>query len=77
MQKLANLIVQKNKLFLIVGILLIIPSIIGALATKTNYDILVYLPSDIETLKGQEILKDDFNIGSFAVSIVNIMTSQK
>ena len=71
MKKLANLIVQKNKLFLIVGILLIIPSIIGALATKTNYDILVYLPSDIETLKGQEILKDDFNIGSFAVSIVN------
>jgi uncharacterized membrane protein YdfJ with MMPL/SSD domain len=39
--------------------------------TKTNYDTLVYLPSNIETLKGQNILKEDFNMGAFSISIIN------
>ena len=45
--------------------------------TKTNYDILVYLPSDIETLKGQSILKDDFKMGAFSVSLVDNDISDK
>ena len=71
MKKFARFIVKNKFLFLIVSLLLIIPSILGYYKTKTNYDILVYLPSDIETLKGQKILAEDFNIGAFSLSIVD------
>ena len=60
MNKFSNFVVKNKKIIFIISLLLLIPSIIGLLATKTNYDILVYLPSDIETLRGQNILKDDF-----------------
>ena len=56
---------------------MIIPSVIGYITTKTNYDILVYLPSDIETLKGQKILEDDFEMGAFSVSLVDNNVSEK
>ena len=71
MIKISELIVKNKKLLVIISLLLIIPSIIGYIKTKTNYDILYYLPSDIETLKGQKILKDDFNMGGFSISLVN------
>ena len=71
MQKFADFVVKKRKLFIVISLILIIPSIIGYVLTKTNYDTLVYLPSDIETLKGQNILKDDFNMGAFSISIIN------
>ena len=41
---------------LIVAVLLLIPSVFGYLNTRTNYDILTYLPKEIETMKGQDIL---------------------
>ena len=44
--------------------------------TKVNYNILVYLPDDIETLKGQNILTDDFNMGAFSVAVVDNMPSK-
>ena len=62
MKEFGNLICKHKILVLIITILLIIPSIIGYIKTDINYDILVYLPSDIETLKGEEILTDDFKI---------------
>ena len=70
MKGFANFIVRHKIFFLVLSLLLIIPSIVGFLKTKTNYDILVYLPSDIETLKGQKILTDDFKMGAFSVSVV-------
>ena len=73
----AKLIVNHKNLFALIAILLIIPSLIGFIATKTNYDILVYLPKDIETLKGQQILADDFNMGAFSISIVEDMSSKE
>ncbi len=73
----ANFIVNCKNLFALVAILLIIPSIIGFIATKTNYDILVYLPKDIETLKGQQVLADDFNMGAFSISIVEDLSSEE
>ena len=60
MQKFSKAICKHRKIVLIIALLLLIPSIIGMLATRVNYDILVYLPDDIETLKGQQILQDDF-----------------
>ena len=70
MKSFSSFVVNHKKLIVIIGLLLIIPALIGFALTKTNYDILVYLPDDIETLKGQNILKDDFNLGSFSISLV-------
>ena len=71
MKSFSSFVVKYKKIILIIGLLLLIPSMIGYALTKTNYDILVYLPSDIETLKGQNILKDDFSMGAFSVSLVD------
>ena len=69
--------VTKHKIFvIIVSLLLLIPTIIGIKNTRINYDILVYLPDDIETMKGQEILKDDFDMGAFSISIIDNMSSK-
>ena len=70
MKKFADFIVSKKKLIIVIALLLLIPSILGFIKTRTNYDILTYLPSDIETLKGQNILTDDFHLGSFSITIV-------
>lgn len=51
MSKLSNFICKHKKIILIIAILLLIPSIIGIKATRINYDILVYLPENIETIK--------------------------
>ena len=77
MKKVTNFIVKSKNIILIISLLLLIPAIIGYAKTKTNYDILVYLPSDIETLKGQDILKDNFNMGAFSVSLVDNSVSEK
>lgn len=58
---------------LVVSVLLLIPSAIGYLQTRINYDILSYLPEDIETMQGQEILLDEFGTGAFSVCVVSGM----
>ncbi len=77
MKKLGDFIVGKRKLILIITLLLIIPSIIGYAFTKVNFDILTYLPKDIETLKGEKILTDDFSSGAFSIIITNNMKDEK
>ena len=77
MQRFSNFVVKNKMIILLISLLMLIPSIIGYSLTKTNYDILVYLPSDIETLKGQNILKDDFGMGAFSVSLVDNRVSEK
>ena len=77
MQRFSNFVVKNKMIILLISLLMLIPSIIGYGLTKTNYDILVYLPSNIETLKGQNILKDDFNMGAFSVSLVDNRVSEK
>lgn len=69
--KFGNFICKYRKVILIISLILLIPSIIGMRATKINYDILTYLPKDIETIEGQEILAKDFNLGSFSILIVD------
>ena len=58
---------------LIISILLLIPSVLGYVNTRVNYDVLTYLPDDIETMQGQEIMTDDFGIGAFSMFIVDGM----
>ena len=73
--KIGNFVCKNKWLIVIVSILLLIPSAIGYFKTKVNYDILVYLPSDIETLKGEKILTDDFHMGAFSITIVENMAN--
>ncbi len=61
---------------LILSLLLLVPSIIGYVNTRINYDILSYLPKDIETMKGQEILLDEFETGAFSVAVVQGMDNK-
>lgn len=76
MYKLGKLICNHKWFIVIASLLLLIPSVIGYFKTKINYDILVYLPSDIETLKGEHILTDDFHMGAFSIVVVENMANQ-
>ena len=70
MKKFGKGIVKYRVLILILAIVLLVPSAIGYFHTRVNYDILSYLPKDIETMKGQDILVDDFGIGAFSLCVV-------
>ena len=73
MKKIGNFVCKNKWIILIISLILVIPAIIGYNKTRVNYDILVYLPRDIETLKGEKILTDDFHMGSFSIMIVENM----
>ena len=73
MKKISTFICKHYKAILIIAILLLIPSIIGIKATRINYDILVYLPENIETIKGENILSEDFDMGAFSTIIIDGM----
>ena len=73
MHKLGKAICKHKRLILIIALLLLIPSVIGMKATRINYDILVYLPDDIETIRGENILSDDFDMGAFSVVLLDDM----
>lgn len=76
MEKFGQFICKHKVAILIISLLLLIPSIIGYKATRVNYDILVYLPDNIETIKGENILADDFDMGAFSVVILENMQSK-
>ena len=61
---------------LILTLILLVPSVLGMLATRVNYDMLTYLPSDMETVKGQEELLEDFNKGAFSFIILEDMPNK-
>lgn len=73
MIKLSKAIVKHRSLILIIAAVLIIPSVIGMAGTRINYDMLSYLPDDIETIEGQDILLKDFGKGAFSFVIVDGM----
>lgn len=76
MKRLGEKIYNHKLAIVIISIILLIPSIISYMATKVNYDILVYLPEDIETLKGEKILTDDFHMGAFSITVVENMSNK-
>ena len=76
MEKFGQFICKHKVAILIISLLLLIPSIIGYKATRVNYDILVYLPDNIETIEGENILADDFDMGAFSVVILENMQSK-
>ena len=76
MEKLGKVIVKLRIPILILSFLLLIPSAIGYFNTRVNYDILYYLPNEIETMQGQDILMDDFNKGAYAMVVVQNMDTK-
>lgn len=76
MQKFGEFVCKHKRIILIIMLILLIPSIIGMKATKINYDILVYLPDDIETIQGENILSEDFNMGAFSIILLEDMETK-
>lgn len=75
MKKFAEKIVKFRIPILIISLLLLIPSVFGLINTRVNYDILYYLPDDIETMEGQNILMDEFGKGAYGMLVCNGMDS--
>lgn len=73
MKKFGKVVVKLRIPILVLSFLLLIPSVLGYFNTRVNYDILYYLPSDIDTMQGQEILLDDFGKGAYAMVVVDGM----
>lgn len=73
MIKFGKWVVKHRVLIIIIAVLLLIPSVIGMVKTRINYDMLTYLPEDMDTVKGQNILLDDFGKGAFSLIVVEGM----
>ncbi len=70
-------VVKYRVAILIFSILLLIPSVLGYVNTRVNYDVLTYLPEDIETMQGQDIMVEDFGTGAFSMFIVDGMEDKE
>lgn len=77
MEKFGRRVVQLRIPILILSLALLIPSFLGYLGTRVNYDILSYLPKDIETMVGQDILVDEFETGAFSMFVVEGMAPKE
>ena len=77
MKKLANWICQNKNKILIVTLILFVLSLVGMKLTKVNYDILVYLPEEIETVQGQNILTEEFGMGAYTVVLAQNLSSKE
>ena len=73
MVKIGKWIARHRVLILILGILLVVPSVIGMAKTRVNYDLLSYLPEHLETVKGQDLLVDEYGMGAFSMVVAEDM----
>lgn len=71
---LSRAVVKNRVLILVIALILLVPSVFGMLGTRINYDMLNYLPSDMDTVVGQETLKEDFGKGAFSFIVVENMS---
>lgn len=77
MKKFAKFIATHSALILVICFLLLVPAIYGYVNTRINYDILVYLPDSVDTIKGENILTDDFGLGAYAFVMVDTSNNKK
>ena len=77
MKKFSDFICRHRVGIVVLSIVLMVPALLGYIATKVNYDLLVYLPSDIETIEGQRILTDEFGMGAFSAAVVEKMPAKQ
>ena len=76
MKKIGKAIAKGRYLIFILALALLVPSAIGYLNTRVNYDILSYLPESLETVSGQDIMVDEFGMGAFSMVIVEGMENK-
>lgn len=76
MVKVGKWIAKHRWVFFILGLLLLVPSLIGIAKTRINYDLLSYLPDSLETVKGQDIMVDEFGTGAFSMVVVENMENK-
>lgn len=76
MNKFGKFVTRHKYIILIIGVLLIIPSVIGMSVTRINYDVLSYLPNSLETVAGQDIMVDEFGMGAFSMVVVENMENK-
>jgi hypothetical protein len=76
MLKFGKAVVKSRFVILILAVLLLIPSLISYANTRVNYDILSYLPKNIDTMKGQDILLKDFGTGAYSFVVVEGMDNK-
>lgn len=77
MNKIFDYVTKKPKLIILIALLLIIPSLIGYAFTEVNYDILTYLPGELDSVKGEQILTETYNAGSATMVLVKNMAPKK
>ena len=75
--KFSRFVVKSRVIILIVAIALLVPAAIGMITQRINYDMLTYLPGDIDTMIGQDILMDEFGKGAFSFIVVEGMSDQQ
>ena len=71
--KFAKSVVKLRIPIIIITLILMVPAALGMINTRVNYDMLDYLPGNIDTIKGQDILMDDFGKGAFSLIVVEDM----
>ncbi len=77
MKRIAGWLVRHRIPVIILCLVLVVPSIFGMAATKTKYDLLYYLPEELETVRGQNILLEDFGKGAFSLIVTEGLTPQE
>lgn len=73
LKKIANILTRKPKLVAMIALLLLIPAVLGYIATRVNYDILSYLPEDLESVQGERLLEEPFHMAATSMLIVEGM----
>ena len=77
MKKISKFIINNKTKVLVISCILLVLSFIGMKLTTINYNILVYLPSEIDTIKGQDILTDEFNMGSYSIVVAENLSPKE
>ena len=75
--KFGKAVVKSRVVILIVALVLLIPSVIGMINTRVNYDMLNYLPENLETVRGQKTMLEDFHKGAFSFLIFEGMDDKE
>ena len=76
MTKIGKFIAKHKYLILVISLILLVPSAIGYVKTRINYDILSYLPKTLETVDGQDVMVDEFGMGAFSMVVVEGMDNK-
>ena len=77
MEKISKFVSEKPKLVILISLILLIPSLIGYIFTSVNYDILSYLPDNLDSVKGQQVLSETYRVDSTTMVIVENMQTKK